>query len=158
ALQSRAAAAIVGEYADGKNHPKPLLISRQPRLAFARAALLLFPGPKHSAEIRPSAVVSASVCLGKNVTIEERVVINEGAEIGDNTRIGAGSVIGAGVRIGSDCTVYPNVTIYPGSRLGNRVIVHAGAVLGSDGFGYVRDRSTGHYEKFPQVGRLEIED
>jgi UDP-3-O-[3-hydroxymyristoyl] glucosamine N-acyltransferase len=60
--------------------------------------------------------------------------------------------------IGDDCTIYPNVTIYPGSKLGNRVIVHSGAVLGSDGFGYVRDPKTGQYEKFPQIGRLEIED
>ena len=65
---------------------------------------------------------------------------------------------GAGVKIGRACQIYPNVTIYPGTTLGDRVIVHAGAVLGSDGFGYVRDRKTGHYEKFPQVGRLVIED
>jgi UDP-3-O-[3-hydroxymyristoyl] glucosamine N-acyltransferase len=50
------------------------------------------------------------------------------------------------------------VTIYPGTRLGNRVVIQAAAVLGSDGFGYVRDKETGHYEKFPQIGRLEIED
>ena len=75
-----------------------------------------------------------------------------------NTRIGAGCALGAGVRIGHDCEIYPNVTIYPGTVVGDRVIVHAGAVLGSDGFGYVRDRKTGHYEKFPQVGRLVIED
>ena len=60
--------------------------------------------------------------------------------------------------IGRDCEFYPNVTIYPGARIGDRVIVHAGAVLGSDGFGYVRDPATGHYEKFPQIGRLEIGD
>ena len=79
-------------------------------------------------------------------------------QIGASTRIGAGSVIGANVRIGADCNVYPNVTIYPGVRLGDRVIVHSGAVLGSDGFGYVRDKTTGRYERFPQIGRLEIED
>jgi UDP-3-O-[3-hydroxymyristoyl] glucosamine N-acyltransferase len=67
-------------------------------------------------------------------------------------------MIGEGVLIGDDCKVYPNVTIYPGTRIGNRVIVHAGAVLGSDGFGYVRDPESGCYEKFPQIGRLEIED
>jgi UDP-3-O-[3-hydroxymyristoyl] glucosamine N-acyltransferase len=60
--------------------------------------------------------------------------------------------------MGADCDLYPSVTIYPGVRLGNRVIVHSGAVLGSDGFGYVRDPETGRYEKFPQVGRLEIDD
>jgi len=67
-------------------------------------------------------------------------------------------VIGAHVRIGRECRLYPNVTLYPGTRVGDRVVIHAGAVLGSDGFGYVRDRKTGHYEKFPQIGRLEIED
>jgi UDP-3-O-[3-hydroxymyristoyl] glucosamine N-acyltransferase len=60
--------------------------------------------------------------------------------------------------IGEDCKIYPKVTIYPGTRIGSRVIVHAGAVLGSDGFGYVRDPESGRYEKFPQIGRLEIED
>jgi UDP-3-O-[3-hydroxymyristoyl] glucosamine N-acyltransferase len=92
------------------------------------------------------------------VTIEDHVVIGEDAHIGESTRIGAGSVIGARVSIGRNGDLYPNVTVYPGVRLGNRVIVHAGAVLGSDGFGYVRDQVTGRYEKFPQIGRLEIED
>ena len=82
----------------------------------------------------------------------------EGVHIGENTRIGAGSVIGANASIGRNCDLYPNVTLYPGVQLGDRVIVHSGAVLGSDGFGYVRDQATGRYEKFPQIGRLEIED
>jgi len=79
-------------------------------------------------------------------------------QIGDNTRIGAGCVMGANVVIGRDCELYPNVTVYSGVRIGDRVVVHAGAVLGSDGFGYVRDEKTGRYEKFPQIGKLEIED
>ena len=66
--------------------------------------------------------------------------------------------IGRGVKIGRECEIYPNVTIYAGTTVGDRVIVHAGAVLGSDGFGYVRDPKSGRYEKFPQVGRLVIED
>jgi UDP-3-O-[3-hydroxymyristoyl] glucosamine N-acyltransferase len=67
-------------------------------------------------------------------------------------------VIGARVNIGRNCDLYPNVTVYPDVRLGDRVIVHPGAVLGSDGFGYVRDQATGRYEKFPQIGQLEIQD
>ncbi len=86
------------------------------------------------------------------------MVIGQGVEIGSGTSIGAGSVIGANVIVGNDCELHPNVTIYPGTRLGNRVVIQAGAVLGSDGFGYVCDKETGHYEKFPQIGRLEIED
>ena len=62
------------------------------------------------------------------------------------------------MKIGRDCDIYPHVTVYPSTVLGDRIIVHAGAVLGSDGFGYVRDTKTGRYEKFPQVGALVIED
>ena len=96
--------------------------------------------------------------LGPGVVVEERAVVAGQANIGEGSRIGAGCAIGAGVKIGRHCEIYPNVTIYPGAALGDRVIVHAGAVLGSDGFGYVRERKTGRYEQFPQVGRLVIED
>ncbi len=164
ALASQAAAVIAGEFArgdGGKERPpasKPLLIVKNPRLAFARAARLLCPAPDRPPGTHSSAVVHASARLGKNVSVAERVVLGENVEIGDGSWIGAGAVIGAGVSLGSDCEIYPNVTIYPGARLGHRVIIHGGAVLGADGFGYVRDRASGHYEKFPQVGRLEIGD
>jgi UDP-3-O-[3-hydroxymyristoyl] glucosamine N-acyltransferase len=158
ALESRAAAVIVGDFATGKTSTKPLLLAAQPRLAFARAAQLLSLRPERKPAIHPSAIVHPSARLGETVTVDERVVIGEGVHIGNSTRIGAGSVIGANATVGRDCDLYPNVTLYPGVRLGDRVIVHSGAVLGSDGFGYVRDPATGRYEKFPQVGRLEIED
>jgi UDP-3-O-[3-hydroxymyristoyl] glucosamine N-acyltransferase len=158
ALESHASAVIAGNFAVKKANSKPLLVSAQPRLAFARAAQFLGPREKPEPGIHPSAVVHSSARFGEGVTVGERAVIGRGAEIGAKTRIGAGSVIGAGVSIGRDCELYPNVTIYAGVRLGDRVIVHAGAVLGSDGFGYVRDAATGRYEKFPQVGRLEIAD
>jgi UDP-3-O-[3-hydroxymyristoyl] glucosamine N-acyltransferase len=158
ALESRASAIVAGEFAMGNACPKPLLISAQPRLAFARAARILVPGAAPKPGISPNAVVHSSAKLSADVTIAERAVIGEGVKIGSGSRIGAGAVVGDGVAIGSDCMIYPNVTIYPRVQIGNRVIVHAGAVLGSDGFGYVRDKATGRYEKFPQVGVLEIED
>ena len=157
ALKSGASALIAGDFAAGKTG-KPVLLASQPRLAFARAALLLCPEPERKPGIHASAIVHQLARLADRVTIEERAVIGEGVQIGANTRIGAGSVIEANVSIGADCNLYPNVTIYPGVRLGDHVIVHAGAVLGSDGFGYVRDLTAGRYEKFPQIGRLEIED
>jgi UDP-3-O-[3-hydroxymyristoyl] glucosamine N-acyltransferase len=92
------------------------------------------------------------------VVVAEYSVIGADAEIGESTRIGAGCSIAHGVKVGRDCEIYPKVTFYAGTALGDRVIVHAGAVLGSDGFGYVRDPKSGRYEKFPQVGRLVIED
>ena len=163
ALQSQAGAIIAGEFAASVNCPRALLISEHPKLTFARAARFFqqgasLDGSPQQRSVHPTAVVHSSALLAADVSIEERAVISEGVQIESNTRIGAGSTIGAGVRIGHDCEIYPNVTIYPGTVLGHRVIVHAGAVLGSDGFGYVRDRKTGHYEKFPQVGRLVIED
>lgn len=158
ALASNAAAVIVGSIPGGHQSTKPLLISDQPRLAFARAAELLLAKASPDAAVHATACVHPTVKLGSNVSIAERVVIGENVEIGKGTTIAAGCVIGPNVSIGRDCQLYPNVTIYPATRLGDRVILHAGVVLGSDGFGYVRDKATGKYHKFPQIGRLEIED
>jgi len=158
ALESRASAVIAADFAAEETTSKPLLIATQPRLAFARAAKLLCPRPEWQQGIHLSAIVHPSARLANEVTVEERAVVGEDVHVGERTRIGAGSVIGAQTSIGCDCNLYPNVTVYPGVRIGDHVIVHSGAVLGSDGFGYVRDQTTGRYEKFPQVGRLEIED
>jgi len=160
ALASKAGAVIAGEFASTVAANKPLLISDQPKLAFARAASLLSDNQHyaHEAAVHPTAIVDASAYLEKDVVIGERAVIGAEAAIGEGTTIGAGCVIGRGVKIGKNCLLYPQVTLYPGTSLGDRVIVHAGAVLGSDGFGYVRDRNSGRYEKFPQIGRLVIED
>ncbi len=164
ALQSGAGAVIAGEFAAGTSaagsREKPLLISRHPRLAFARAARFLREANRDGSNVgvHATAVVRPSSRLAPGVVVEEHVVVAEDAEIGEGTRIGAGCAIGRGVKIGRECEVYPHVTIYPGTTLGDRVIVHAGAVLGSDGFGYVRDPKSGRHEKFPQAGRLVIED
>lgn len=161
ALASRAAAVVAGSFAEASAAKapvcKPLLISPQPRLTFARAARLLCDIGKQSRSIHPSAIVEAAV-VGGNVEIGPRAVIAEKVKIGEGSTIGAACIIGEGVEIGADCRIDPHVTIYSGTILGNRVVVQAGAVLGSDGFGYVRDEQTGRYELFPQVGRLVIED
>ena len=163
ALRSRAGAVIAGEFARTLKCDRPLLVSDHPKLAFARAASVLrdgstFDGSSPQRSVHPTAVIHSSAVLGPGVFVDARAVISERAQVGENTRVGAGCAISSGVRIGRHCEIYPHVTLYPGTTLGDRVIVHAGAVLGSDGFGYVRDRKTGHYEKFPQVGRLVIED
>lgn len=161
ALRSRAAGVIARSFAASYARDKTLLISDHPKLDFARAARILQSGSQSDQAdggIHPTAVVHPSAVLGSGVCLDAQVVIAERVQIGPHTHIGAGCAIGNGVTIGSDCKMYPNVTIYPGATLGDRVIVHGGAVLGSDGFGYVRDRKTGRYEKFPQVGRLVIGD
>jgi UDP-3-O-[3-hydroxymyristoyl] glucosamine N-acyltransferase len=156
ALSSKAAAIIVGEFA-ATNPPKPLLISNHPRLTFARAAKLLRDKETNRA-IHPAAVVATSARIGKNVSIGAGAIIGEHAHLGDETTIGAGSVIGAHAAIGAHCRIDANVTIHANTTLGNRVVIQAGAVLGSEGFGYVRDPETGRYEQSPQIGRLVIED
>lgn len=158
ALDSNAAAIVVTEeMAKQAGDEKPLLVIRQPRLGFARVARLL-----HSSEpkrgVHPAAIVASTAVLDVDVFVDAFVVIEDGTHIGAGSSIGAGSVIGAGARLGKGCRVYPRVVMYPGVTLGERVVVHAGAVLGADGFGYVRDAATGEYMQFPQQGKLVIED
>jgi UDP-3-O-[3-hydroxymyristoyl] glucosamine N-acyltransferase len=136
---------------------KPVLIARQPRLEFARAAKLL-QDARRSTGVHASAVVSGSAKLGVGVSIAAGAVVGEVVSIGDYTVIGEGAVIGDGVLIGESCRIYPRAVIYSGTTVGNRVVIHAGAVLGADGFGYVRDAATGEFLQFPQQGTLVIED
>jgi len=158
ALASPAAAVIAGEFAAHIAATKPLLISSHPRLTFARAAKLLHHTGGQTRVIHSSAIVPASARVGKDVAIGPRAVLGEDVGVGDGTTIGAGCALGDAVEVGAHCRLDANVTIYAGTILGDRVVVQAGAVLGSEGFGYVRDAVTGHYEQFPQVGRLIIED
>jgi UDP-3-O-[3-hydroxymyristoyl] glucosamine N-acyltransferase len=135
ARQSRAGCILVksGDF-PGQN----IILVPDPKLAFARAAEHLYAEAKEETFIHPTAVVESDATVGKG------------------TRIGAGCSIGAGVRIGDGCILYPRVTIYPNVEIGNNVIVHSGAVIGADGFGFVKDGN--RYLKFPQVGRVIIED
>jgi UDP-3-O-[3-hydroxymyristoyl] glucosamine N-acyltransferase len=157
ALASSAAAVLVSEQVGVPSGSKPVLRVPQPRLAFARAAVLLRGAPP-SPSIHATAVVAPGAQIARDVSIGPHAFIEEGASIGAATTVGSGVVIGAGVSIGSHCRIYPRVVIYSGVTLGDRVVIHAGAVLGADGFGYVRDRTNGEYTQFPQQGTLIIED
>ncbi|MDQ2833948.1 MAG: UDP-3-O-(3-hydroxymyristoyl)glucosamine N-acyltransferase [Acidobacteriota bacterium] len=90
--------------------------------------------------------------------VHASAVVGEGVAIGQGTRIAAGVVVGDGVVIGRDCELMARAVIYPGVVLGDRVVVQAGAVLGSTGFGYARNEETGEYLLFPQQGGLVVED
>ncbi len=156
ALASKAAVIIAGEFAAEAQTRATLLIAAQPKLAFARAAALLHPAAKRAAGIHESAQVDSSARIGNNVHVGPNTVIARGAVVGDDCSIGPNCFLADGVRLGRQCTLKSNITIYSGTTLGDRVILHAGVVLGSDGFGYVPDRETGVYEKFPQIGTLLI--
>jgi UDP-3-O-[3-hydroxymyristoyl] glucosamine N-acyltransferase len=157
ALASSAGAVIVPAKLVPAHADKPLLVVTQPRCAFAQAGHLLKPVDAVTG-VHATALIDPSARLGEGISVAAYAVIEAGAQIGSGTRIGAGAVIGEGVKIGSDCRIHARVVIYPGSELGNHVVVKAGAVLGSDGFGYARDANTGEYLQFPQQGRLIIED
>ena len=132
-----------------------LIISRSPKLDFARAAKLLHPRDTGQGARHTTSSVSPEAILGRNVEIGPYV------SIGANVRIGQGSILHAGVTIGvrsvlgEECILHPGVVLYPGVELADRVVLHAGVVVGSDGFGYVRDDGT--QLKFPQVGRVRIQ-
>jgi UDP-3-O-[3-hydroxymyristoyl] glucosamine N-acyltransferase len=85
-------------------------------------------------------------------------VLGRGVQLGRNVRIGAGCILGDGVAVGDDSQLYPSVTLYAGTALGKRVIVHSGAVIGSDGFGYIPGKGGDAHRKIPHVGRCLIGD
>ena len=158
ALASRASALVAGEFAQNGQPAKPLLIHRQPRLAFARAAALLRQAEQPTGGVHSSADVHPSAKLGKFVRVDARAVVGADVVVGDGTQIAAFAVIEQGAKVGRDCRIGPHVVVHTGTTLGDRCVVQAGSVLGSTGFGYVRDEATGRYEQFPQIGRLEIAD
>ncbi len=137
AVTSAAGVILAGESSTGED--SRVWRVADPRYAFAVVARRLR-GKGFEAGIHPSAVVG------------------EGVEIGAGTSIGPGVVIGDGVRIGEGCNILARVTLHPKTVLGDRVVVQAGAVLGSTGFGYVRNAETGEYLVFPQQGSLQVED
>jgi UDP-3-O-[3-hydroxymyristoyl] glucosamine N-acyltransferase len=135
---------------------KTILRHAAPKVAFAKAASILVERPPISVGIHPTAIIAPLARLGKNASVGPYAVIGEDAHIGEGTQIGAHCVIGAGCWIGENCRVHPRVTMYARSRVGHRVEIHAGTVIGADGFGYVY--GDGRYWKFPQVGIVEIGD
>jgi len=154
ALASPASVVIVGTEVFVRG--KTFIRVAQPRLAFARALAWLLPEPPLVTGRHPSAVIHPTATLGENVAVGPGVVIEEHARVGRNCQIGAGCYIGANVEIGDDTVLFPRVTLYRRVRIGARVRLHSGAVLGSDGFGYVPTEAG--WEKFPQRGGVVIED
>jgi UDP-3-O-[3-hydroxymyristoyl] glucosamine N-acyltransferase len=139
-----------------KTGPWSSLHVSDPRAAFAHALSVLYPAPKHTAFRHPSATVAATAEIGEDVYVGSFVTIGDKTKIASGCYIGANCVIGSSVSLGPGTILRPNVTIYDNVQIGARVLIHAGCVIGADGFGFtfVND----HYEKFPQVGTVLIED
>ncbi len=135
---------------------KTLIEVAQPKVAFVQAAEALLPPQLPTASPHPTAVISPQAQLKEDVGVGPHSLIERGALVGKGTRLGASVTVGEDAKIGNGCRLYDGVKIYPGVTVGDRVILHAGVVLGSDGFGYVF--ADGAHRKFPQLGGLVIED
>ncbi len=154
AARTRAAALIAGP---GFGSSLPLLVTPNPYLAFARAVGLLHPAPRPEPGVHPSAQVDPTAVLGPGVHVGAGAVVGARARIGACTVLHAHVVISDDAEIGEDCLLHSGAQVREGCRLGQRVVVQNGAVIGSDGFGFARD-ADGRYEKIPQVGSVVIED
>jgi len=132
--------------------------SLQPRAHFAQALSLLYPARAISPGVHPSVCVEEGAQIDPSADVEAFVTIGRGARIGARTRIGAGSSIGPGAEIGDDCILHPRVSVYERVTIGARCVVHSGAVIGADGFGFqmVGSASQAAYQKVPQVGAVVI--
>jgi UDP-3-O-[3-hydroxymyristoyl] glucosamine N-acyltransferase len=151
---TRASAVIVVE---GMGAPIPSIAVKNPDLAFARVAEIFVGGASpFTAGIHATAVVAPGASLGRDVSIGAHAVVEEGASVGDGTVLAPQVYVGRGARIGPGCLLYPQVVVRERCVLGARVILHSGAVVGSDGFGYATE--DGVHQKIPQTGIVVIED
>ncbi len=133
---------------------KPALISDNPRLAFAKAAALLNPVIISEAGISETAIIADDVTVPASVSIDHNAVVHTGVKLGENVQIGACAVISADVQVGDNTIIHPNVSIGHKTQIGNNCTIFSGVVIGSDGFGYVKNGET--YLKVPQIGNVII--
>jgi UDP-3-O-[3-hydroxymyristoyl] glucosamine N-acyltransferase len=153
--RTRAAAVIVTRE-DAPGCPVAALITQNPRLAFAHIAALLHPEPATAAGIHPTAVVAPGARVAPSAEVGPLAVIEDEAEIGDAAYIGPGCIVQRGARVGARTRLVARVNLYPHVAIGARCLVHAGAVIGADGFGFAPDR--GSWVKVPQIGSVRIGD
>ena len=135
---------------------KTVLRSPNAKFVFAKAAAILRGQMPIARGVHPTAIIAPLARVHATASVGPYVVIGEDTHIGEGTEIGAHCVIGSGCFIGDYCRVHPRVTLYTSVRIGHRVEIHSGAVIGADGFGYAHGE--GHYLKFPQAGIVEIGD
>lgn len=129
---------------------------KNPKLAFALVAEVLHPPKQRGQEVHPTAVISESADIALNAFIGAFTCVGDNSRIGEGTQLRAGAKIGDSVSVGRNCILHPNVFVEDGCTLGDNVVLHCGAVIGADGFGFVRGE--GRYVKFPQIGTVVIED
>jgi len=152
---TQAAAVIVSR--NVRSSDKTIIRTDDPYVAFVKVMKLLNgDDAPANAGIHPSAVVGEGVTLGKGAYVGPCCVVEDFAAIGDGTQLVAQVYIGRKTVLGNDCLIYPNVTIREKIRIGSRVIIHSGTVVGGDGFGFAPVKGVHH--KVPQIGKVVVQD
>ena len=154
AEQSAASAVIVD--APFSSTRKVLIRAPNARIAFAKILPLFFPEPVFAPGIHPTAIVSATAQIDPSAHIGPYCVLGPKVRIGARSVLQGGDSIGAHCQLGEEVNLFPTVTLYPNTEIGNRVRIHSGAVIGSDGFGYVQDGAV--HRKVPQIGNVILRD
>jgi len=152
---TRASAVIVAD--DAPAPPCAALRTPDPYLAFAAAAALLAPDDRPTPGISPLADVASSATIGAQVHVGAFAVVGAGATLGPRTIVHAHAIVYPGVTIGADCVIHSHVSIRERCRVGDRVIIQNGAVVGSDGYGFA-PRRDGTFQKIRQAAPVIIED
>ncbi len=157
ALRKSRATAVLVPHGFAEEVPATRVWVDNPADAFAKLLEVFAPAPiDFEPGIHPTALIAPDAEVGENATIQAFAIVESGARIGARTVVGAYGYIGHHAVLGEDCQMYPHVTIRERSMIANRVILHPGVVIGSDGFGYeLRD---GRQQKIPQTGTVQIDD
>lgn len=154
AEQSAASAVLVDAEFASRN--KALIKVPNARIGFARAMSIFFPEQPFAAGIHPTAVIAPTARVAATAHIGAYCVIGENVRIGERAVLQGLNHVGNDCEVGEGTCLFPNVTLYPRTQIGRNVRIHAGTVIGSDGFGYVFDN--GNHRKVPQVGNVMIQD
>ncbi len=153
---SRAGAVLVPEALAARAGPATRIVVSDPYSALVRVLHALYPATPPDIGVDPTVRIGTGTQLGADVSIAAHVVLGRNARLGARCRLGHGASIGDGVVIGDDVTIGPGVVCYAGSRIGHRVVIKAGAVIGGEGFGYLWDGKK--HTRIPHVGRCILED
>jgi len=155
-LESTRATAVLLSADDESLCPVAALIDPNPYLAYARIAALMHPQASSAPGIHPSAVVAKGARIAASASIGPLAVIEDEAQIGERVLIGPACIVQKRACVGADSALLSRVNLYPDVTLGKRCILHAGAVIGADGFGFAPNAGT--WVKVPQVGSVRIGD
>ena len=155
--ETRSSIVLINEDVELEKPVSPTLIRVKNAYECVARLLQLYESMKpKKTGIDPLASISPKASIGENVFVGAFAVIGDGAVIGSGTQIYPHTVVGDGVTIGDNCLLYPNVTVYQGCKIGKNVTIHAGSVIGADGFGFAPNAEG--YDKIPQIGIVVIED